>query len=262
MASLIRERALDGRIRIRISEVNQLVTGSGLPSPACPARICGPELLTPANSLVVNRDFSFVIDLPFDCCPLAFFEAEFRGIVLLERNLTRNVEADYRIFVFSLPYLDHFGRYTEVEVVENRIGDSLNVDDFDNKNQICSLVRNCFGITPPISKLKLFRLLSFGDSKSYEQQEEDWPDLFHAERFRAPSPDGGRWWIVDESCGVAKSFRLRAVRAWVTRLVCAQHGHVVNGVRVPCGNTRNHESETKPPSEANSGRVTHPGKEG
>ena len=29
-----------------------------------------------------------------------------------------------------------------------------------------------------------------------------------------------------------------ADRGCVSRLVCAQHGHVVNGVQVPCGNTR------------------------
>jgi hypothetical protein len=43
------------------------------------------------------------------------------------------------------------------------------------------------------------------------------------------------------------------------RLVCAQHGHVVNGVQVPCGNTRN---ETKPPPEAKRGRATDRVKEG
>ena len=36
--SPIRERGLDGRIRIRIREVNQLNAGSGLPSPTCCAR--------------------------------------------------------------------------------------------------------------------------------------------------------------------------------------------------------------------------------
>jgi hypothetical protein len=30
----------------------------------------------------------------------------------------------------------------------------------------------------------------------------------------------------------------RLVTVAVVRLVCAQHGHVVNGVEVPCGNTR------------------------
>ena len=44
----------------------------------------------------------------------------------------------------------------------------------------------------------------------------------------------------------------RLVAVVMTRLVCAQHGHVVNGVQVPCGNTR-HEKMKKPPSEANSG---------
>ena len=43
------------------------------------------------------------------------------------------------------------------------------------------------------------------------------------------------------------------------RLVCAQHGHVVNGVQVPCGNTRN---ETKPLPEAKRGRATNRVKEG
>jgi hypothetical protein len=45
----------------------------------------------------------------------------------------------------------------------------------------------------------------------------------------------------------------RLVVVVMTRLVCAQHGHVVNGVQVPSGNTRN---ETKPPPEANHGRAT------
>jgi hypothetical protein len=35
--------------------------------------------------------------------------------------------------------------------------------------------------------------------------------------------------------------------------VCAQHGHVVNEVQVPCGNTGD---ETKPPPEAERGRAT------
>jgi len=43
------------------------------------------------------------------------------------------------------------------------------------------------------------------------------------------------------------------------RLVCAQHGHVVNGVQVPCRNTRN---EKRLPSEANCVRATERGKEG
>ena len=44
MASPIRERDLDGRIRIRIRDVNQLTTGSGLPSPACSIRsACLPD---------------------------------------------------------------------------------------------------------------------------------------------------------------------------------------------------------------------------
>ena len=30
----------------------------------------------------------------------------------------------------------------------------------------------------------------------------------------------------------------------VVLLVCAQHGHVVNGVQVPCGNTRHENEET------------------
>jgi hypothetical protein len=30
----------------------------------------------------------------------------------------------------------------------------------------------------------------------------------------------------------------RLVGVALARLVCAQHGHVVNGVQVPCGNTR------------------------
>ena len=50
-----------------------------------------------------------------------------------------------------------------------------------------------------------------------------------------------------------------ADRGCVSRLVCAQHGHVVNGVQVPCGNTRN---ETKPPPEAKRGRATDRVKEG
>jgi hypothetical protein len=45
----------------------------------------------------------------------------------------------------------------------------------------------------------------------------------------------------------------------MARLVCAQHGHVVNGVQVPCGNTRN---ETKPLPEAKRARATDPVKEG
>ena len=51
----------------------------------------------------------------------------------------------------------------------------------------------------------------------------------------------------------------RLVVVVMTRLVCAQHGHVVNGVQVPCGNTRN---ETKPPPEAKRGRATDRVKEG
>jgi len=34
----------------------------------------------------------------------------------------------------------------------------------------------------------------------------------------------------------------RLVVVVMTRLVCAQHGHVVNGVQVPCRNTK-HENE-------------------
>ena len=49
------------------------------------------------------------------------------------------------------------------------------------------------------------------------------------------------------------------IRRCHARLVCAQHGHVVNGVQVPCGNTRN---ETKPPPEAKRGRATDRVKEG
>jgi hypothetical protein len=43
--------------------------------------------------------------------------------------------------------------------------------------------------------------------------------IFLGERIRAPSPDGRRWWIVNETRGVEKSFRLGAVRAWMPRLV-------------------------------------------
>ena len=154
---------------IRATEVNQLLTGGGS-APTCSAPIGGPNLLSPANSLIVNCDFSFVIDLPFDCCPFALLETVLHWIVRLERNLTRNVDADYRIFVFSFPYLDHFGGYTEVEVVENRICDYLNVSDFNDENQICILIRNRFRITPPISKLKRFRILGIGGSKADKQK--------------------------------------------------------------------------------------------
>jgi len=51
----------------------------------------------------------------------------------------------------------------------------------------------------------------------------------------------------------------RLVEVALARLVCAQHGHVVNGVQVPCGNTRN---EAKPPPEAKRGRATDRVKEG
>ena len=43
--------------------------------------------------------------------------------------------------------------------------------------------------------------------------------------------------------------------------MCAQHGHVVNGVEVPCRNTK-HEKMNILLSEANSERVTDSGKEG
>jgi hypothetical protein len=43
--------------------------------------------------------------------------------------------------------------------------------------------------------------------------------------------------------------------------VCAQHGRVVNGVKVPCRRT-DHGNMNNLPLEANSGRVTDRGKEG
>ena len=45
----------------------------------------------------------------------------------------------------------------------------------------------------------------------------------------------------------------RLVGVALAQLVCSQHGHLVNGVQVPSGNTRN---ETKPPPEAKRGRAT------
>src|SRR5690606_17655354 len=47
--------------------------------------------------------------------------------------------------------------------------------------------------------------------------------------------------------------RLVVVGVALAQLVCSQHGHLVTGVQVPSGNTRN---ETKPPPEAKRGRAT------
>jgi hypothetical protein len=44
-------------------------------------------------------------------------------------------------------------------------------------------------------------------------------------------------------------------------LVCAQHGRVVNGVKVPCEGTETWKHEIKSPVEVNSGRVTDRGEE-
>ena len=63
--------------------------------------------------------------------------------------------------------------------------------------------------------------------------------------------------IADRTFAATRTDQVSVVR----RLVCAQHGRVVNGVKVLCGNSSKHEM-LKPLSEANSGRVTDSGKEG
>ena len=72
--SPIRERALDWNLRIRISEVNQLETGSGLPSPACspfgflldvlwymtrPCQLCFTSTSVGLNLINLNSSISF-----------------------------------------------------------------------------------------------------------------------------------------------------------------------------------------------------------
>ena len=52
-----------------------------------------------------------------------------------------------------------------------------------------------------------------------------------------------------------------AARVRLERIVCAQHGRVVNGVKVPCRRT-NHGNMSQLLPEANSGRVTARGEEG
>jgi hypothetical protein len=69
--------------------------------------------------------------------------------------------------------------------------------------------------------------------------------------------DHGVDFVIAESHG-----NRTAPGGWMMRLVCAQHGHVVNGVEVPCRNTKHEKKMNILLSEANSERVTDSGKEG